>query len=142
MTANEMKGADMGRLSRSGRTTGLVTMGVIVGGALAWSGVSAAEHLSRTGAAQRVTVVTESRKVPHGYLDTNVVCPKGRRAISGGYAYYGDHNLEKPLIVEENAPGRTSDKPDAVADAWNLFFLNSKDKTITVEVHVICMPID
>jgi hypothetical protein len=135
----------MGKLPQLGRTTGLITTGVFVGGMLAWSGVSAADQLSRTGtaaaAAQKVTVVTESRKVPHGYLGTNVVCPKGQRAIGGGYAYHGDHDLRKPVIVEENAPGRTSDKPDAVADAWNLSFLNSKTKTITVEVHVICTPI-
>lgn len=129
----------MGGLPGSGRTAVLVTIGGLVGGALAWSGSAMADRL--TGTAQ-VTVVTESREVPPGYLGTNVVCPKGRRAISGGYAYHGVHSTRNPVIVEVNAPGRTSDRPDAVADAWDLFFLNSKDKTITVEVHVICTPID
>lgn len=132
----------MSRRPQFGRTTLLVTIGVFVGGALAWCGISTADQLTGISAAQKVTVVTESRMVPHGYLGTNVVCPKGQRAISGGYAYQGDHSLEKPVIVEENGPGRRGDQPDAVADAWNLFFLNSKDKTITVEVHVICTPID
>src|ERR1700754_80882 len=136
-----MEDAVMGRFSQSGRTMGLVAMGAVGGAALAWSGVSAADQLSRrAGAAEKVTVMTETRQVPHGYIGTNVVCPKGQRAISGGYAYHGDHDLRNPVIVEENAPGSTSGRPGAVSNAWNLSFLNPKEKTITVDVHVICTP--
>ncbi|MFI6742777.1 hypothetical protein ACIBI9_58640 [Nonomuraea sp. NPDC050451] len=123
----------MGMLSRFG----LVVAGVVAGGALAWGGVAAAGRLSGPA----VTVVKESRQVPKGYLSTNVVCPEGQQAIGGGYAYHGDHSLENPVTVEVNAPETTSDKPGSVADAWGLFFLNPKSKTITVEVSVICAPI-
>ncbi|WP_327091104.1 hypothetical protein OIE66_10880 [Nonomuraea sp. NBC_01738] len=128
----------MSRIPRVSRTAGLVALGVLMGGVLAWSGVSAAHQLSGAGS---VNVVTESRSVPHGYLATNVVCPKGQRAISGGYAYHGDHDLANPVIVEVSAPGRTSDQKNAVYDSWDLFFLNGKNKKITVEVHVVCTPI-
>ncbi|MFG6200022.1 hypothetical protein [Nonomuraea sp. JJY05] len=123
----------MGKLSRFG----LVVAGVVVGGALAWGGVAAAGRLL----GPTVTVVKESRQVPKGYFGTNVVCPEGQQAIGGGYAYHGDHSLESPVTVEVNAPETTSDKPGSVADAWGLFFLNPKSKTITVEVSVICAPI-
>ncbi|MFC4012518.1 hypothetical protein ACFOY2_35150 [Nonomuraea purpurea] len=130
-------------LSPFGSPARSVAMGALAGGALVWSGVVVAGPFLGIGTAatQKITVVKENRTFAHGYLGTNVVCPKGQRAISGGYAYNGDHDLRTPVTVEVSAPGSTSDDPDAIANAWNFFVLNNKNKTITIELHVICTPI-
>ncbi|SEH00893.1 hypothetical protein SAMN05444920_11882 [Nonomuraea solani] len=123
----------MGRLS----CFGLVIAGALVGATLTWGGAAVAARLSGPA----ITIVKESRQVSKGYLSTNVMCPKGQQAIGGGYAFHGEHSLKNPVTVEVNAPEITSDKPGSVADAWGLFFLNPKSKTITVEVSVMCSPI-
>ncbi|WP_346114788.1 hypothetical protein [Nonomuraea maheshkhaliensis] len=120
------------------RALGLVTAGAAVGGVLAGGGFAAARQFGWTGFA--VTVVTESRSLSPGVLATNVVCPRGQRAVSGGYAYYGDHNREEPVTVEVNAPEDISDPPDGVPEAWSLVLLSSKKKRATVEVHAVCVP--
>lgn len=126
----------MGGVTRMARTLGLVTAGAAVGGVLAGGGFAAARQFGWTGAA--LTVVTEGRSLSPGVLSTNVVCPRGHRAVGGGYAYHGDHNREEPVIVEVNAPQDISDPPDGVPEAWSLVFLSSRKKRVTVEVHAVC----
>nr|SBP00504.1 hypothetical protein BN4615_P10020 [Nonomuraea gerenzanensis] len=136
----EHRHGESGVMGRFGRAIGLVAAGALAGGALVAGGVALADGLPWSGG-DHVSYVKERRSIPAGYLSTNVVCPKGQQAVGGGYAHLGEHDRERPVIAEVNAPSNTSGKPDEVNNAWSFLFMNDKEEPTPIDVYVICAPI-
>ncbi|WP_204050804.1 hypothetical protein [Microbispora siamensis] len=105
---------------------------------LALGGIAAANQSDGSD----VTVVKETRGVSgRGILSTNVVCGKGLRAVGGGHAFRGAHDVSKPVAFPVSAPGSTSDTPGAVQNAWDFVVVNPMSEKISVELYAMCVPI-
>ncbi|KAB8176787.1 hypothetical protein [Microbispora catharanthi] len=116
----------------------LAVVGALSLAALALGGIAAANQSNGSA----VTVVKETRGVGgREILSTNVVCGEGLRAVGGGHAFRGAHDLSKPVAFPVSAPGSTSDTPGAVQNAWDFVVVNPTSEKISVELYATCVPI-
>ncbi|MEU6432142.1 hypothetical protein ABZ860_40085 [Microbispora sp. NPDC046973] len=115
----------------------LAGVGALALVALALGGIAAAKQSHGSD----VTVVKETREVDgRGILSTNVACGKGLRAVGGGHAFNGAHDVNKPVAFPVSAPGSTSDAPGAVQNAWDFVVVNPTSEKISVELYAMCVP--
>ncbi|MEV7803664.1 hypothetical protein AB0O28_12020 [Microbispora sp. NPDC088329] len=122
-----------------GEKIALAAVGALALAALALGGVATANRSNGSD----VTVVKEARWVSgREILSTNVVCGKGLRAVGGGHAFRGAHDLSKPVAFPVSAPGSTSDTPGAVQNAWDFVVVNPMSEKISVELYAMCAPVD